>query len=191
MVRELVTYCNGRPQALIVSGDRMGRPDMVEAGTRSLNWLLGAPSPTAVRGDRLQRILRTRRARDLDQQPVEARGIVSACSTRTRGWRQAMVDAARWAFNWFLEKITCSIGLPLRQAVVTGCTPTVPINQGAEATLSFLLALHEVRTMAALDAGRMAQAVLDVPGIRRHCRPSMKPPHGYETLFLRHAGNPF
>ena len=40
-----MTYCNGRlSQALIVSGDRMRRPDMVEAGMRSLDWLLSVQS---------------------------------------------------------------------------------------------------------------------------------------------------
>ena len=38
---DVVTYCNARlPQALIVSGARMHRPDMIEAGMRSLAWLM-------------------------------------------------------------------------------------------------------------------------------------------------------
>ena len=55
-----VTYCNGRlSQALIVSGDRMDRPDMLEAGMRSLDWLISVQSsrrPT-VCGHRIQRVL--------------------------------------------------------------------------------------------------------------------------------------
>ena len=40
-----VTYCNGAlSQALIVSGDRMHRPDMVDAGMRSLDWLMSVQS---------------------------------------------------------------------------------------------------------------------------------------------------
>ena len=36
-----VTYCNSRlSQALIVSGDRMDRSDMLDAGMRSLDWLI-------------------------------------------------------------------------------------------------------------------------------------------------------
>ena len=36
-----MTYCNARlPQALFVSGSRMHRPDMVDAGARALRWLV-------------------------------------------------------------------------------------------------------------------------------------------------------
>jgi hypothetical protein len=40
-----VTYCNARlPQALIVSGSRMHRKDMTDAGMRSLEWLMSVQS---------------------------------------------------------------------------------------------------------------------------------------------------
>ena len=40
-----MTYCNGRlSQALIVSGDCMRRPEMVDTGMRLLDWLLSVQS---------------------------------------------------------------------------------------------------------------------------------------------------
>ena len=59
-----VTYCNARlSQALIVSGARMHRTDMVDAGLRSLDWLvsLQLSHGRRFRADRLQRIPFTRR----------------------------------------------------------------------------------------------------------------------------------
>jgi glycosyltransferase involved in cell wall biosynthesis len=156
---ESVTYCNGRlAQALIVCGERMYRPDMVDAGTRALEWLVSVQSspdkqfaPIGSSGFYVRGATRA----TFDQQPVEASAMVSACleAYRVHGDQQ-WLDRARWAFKWFLGEN--HLQQWLFDPSTGGCRDGLHIdranqNQGAEATLSFLLALHELRTVAVLD----------------------------------------
>jgi glycosyltransferase involved in cell wall biosynthesis len=154
-----VTYCNARlPQALIVSGTAMGRDDMVAVGTRALDWL-GALQHTpdgyfAPVGSNGFYQRGTSPAR-FDQQPVEACGMVSACLAAHR-----ITGEARWsryassAFSWFLGQNH------LQQAVYDASTggcrdglhaDRVNENQGAESTISFLLALWDMRSAERVD----------------------------------------
>src|SRR5688572_82726 len=153
-----VTYCNARlSQALIISGDRMHRRDMVEAGVRSLDWLVSLQSSpdkqfAAIGSNGFYERGAARAA--FDQQPVEASGIVSACldAYRVTGderWR----TRGRWAFNWFLGENHLQHWL--YDPSTGGCRDGLHVdrpnqNQGAEATLSCLLALHEIRAPEAL-----------------------------------------
>jgi hypothetical protein len=144
-----VTYCNARlPQALLISGAAMGRPDMVEVGTRALEWLGalqhtpdGYFAPVGTNGF-YQRGTASAR---FDQQPVEACGMVSACLDAHRITGDAHWGGyARSAFAWFLGQN--HVQLPLYDAATGGCrdglhADRVNENQGAESTLSFLLAL--------------------------------------------------
>jgi glycosyltransferase involved in cell wall biosynthesis len=163
-----VTYCNGRlSQALIVSGDRMHRTDMVEAGMRSLDWLISVQSSA----DRQFAAIgssgfyeRGASPARFDQQPVEASAMVSACldAYSVHGDRRWLTQA-RWAFNWFLGENHLQHWLfdPLTGGCRDGLHPDRPNqNQGAEATLSFLLALHELRTITALDVPGVPAQVL-------------------------------
>ena len=153
-----VTYCNGRlSQALIVSGDRMHRTDMVEAGMRSLDWLISVQSSpdrqfAAIGSSGFYE--RGASPARFDQQPVEACAMVSACldAYRVHGDNRWLVQA-RWAFNWFLGENHLQHWL--FDPSTGGCRDGLHVdrpnqNQGAEATLSFLLALHELRTTTAL-----------------------------------------
>jgi glycosyltransferase involved in cell wall biosynthesis len=156
---ESVTYCNGRlSQALIVSGDRMGRPDMVEAGMRSLDWLISVQSSpdkqfAAIGSSGFYE--RGASPAMFDQQPVEACAMVSACLDAYRVHDDPRwIRQARWAFNWFLGENHLQHWL--FDPATGGCRDGLHVdrtnqNQGAEATLSFLLALHELRTTTALD----------------------------------------
>jgi hypothetical protein len=155
-----VTYCNAQlSQALIVSGDRMQRGDMVEAGMRSLEWLVslqtsadGYFAPIGSNGFYVRGGSRA----DFDQQPVEAGALVSACLEAHRvNPDGAWLTRARWAFNWFLGENH------LRQWLFDpsngGCRDGLHAdraneNQGAEATLSFLLALQDLWTESATGA---------------------------------------
>lgn len=149
-----VTYCNARlPQALIVSGTAMGREDMVAIGTRALDWL-GALQHTpdgcfAPVGSNGFYVRGTTPAR-FDQQPVEACGMVSAALDAGR----ATADA-RWsryatsAFSWFLGQN--HLQQDLYDGSTGGCrdglhADRVNENQGAESTISFLLALRDMRS---------------------------------------------
>src|SRR6185503_9809603 len=156
---ESVTYCNSRlSQALIVSGDRMDRSDMLDAGMRSLDWLISVQSSpdgqfAAIGSSGFYE--RGASPASFDQQPVEASAMVSACldAYRVHHDRRWMMQA-RWAFNWYLGENHLQHWL--FDPATGGCRDGLHLdranqNQGAEATLSFLLALHELRTMTALD----------------------------------------
>jgi hypothetical protein len=154
-----VTYCNARlPQALIVSGTAMGRPDMVAVGTEALDWLAslqhtpdGFFAPVGSNGF----FRRGTAPAQFDQQPVEACGMVSACLDAHR-----ITGDARWsryassAFQWFLGMN--HLQQMMYDAATGGCrdglhADRVNENEGAESTLSFLLALVDMR--AAEPAG--------------------------------------
>jgi glycosyltransferase involved in cell wall biosynthesis len=165
-----VTYCNGRlSQALILSGDRMRRQDMMDAGIRSLEWLISVQSSpdrqfAAIGSSGFYE--RGASPARFDQQPVEACTIVSACldAYRLHGDRQ-WLSQARWVFNWFLGENHLQHWLfdPLTGGCRDGLHADRPNqNQGAEATLSFQLALHELRTMTALDVQGVPAAALQV-----------------------------
>jgi len=153
---ERVTYENARlSQALIVTGARMERRELVTVGLASLTWLsqiqrseTGDFAPIGSNGFYPKNGVRAA----FDQQPVEAYAMVSACLEAQR-----VTDDARWgsdarrAFDWLLGQN--HLQLPLYDAVTGGCkdglhADRVNENQGAESTLSFLLALLEMRSDA-------------------------------------------
>lgn len=148
-----VTYCNARlPHALIASGARMGDEEMVAAGLQSLGWLAsiqeskeGYFSPVGSNGF----FVRGKTRAWFDQQPVEASGMVSACLEAGRVTLDARWGAcAERAFNWFLgqNELQQSLYDPATGGCRDGLHPDrVNENQGAESTLSFLLALGEMR----------------------------------------------
>lgn len=148
-----VTYCNARlSQALIVSGTRMHRTDIVDAGVRSLDWLVsrqvspeGDFAPIGSNGF----LVRGGVQAPFDQQPVEACTVTSACLAAygVNGDAEWMARGAR-AFDWFLGQN--ALQQWLYDPATGGCrdglhADRVNRNQGAEATLSFLLALCEMR----------------------------------------------
>ncbi len=151
---DCLTYSNARlSQALIVSGTRMEHEEMTAAGTRSLRWLVdiqcsedGYFAPIGSNGF----YRRGARKALFDQQPVEACAMVSACleAGRVTGDGQ-WAHHARRAFSWFLGQN--HLQQSLYDAATGGCrdglhADRVNENQGAESTLSFLLALAEMRS---------------------------------------------
>jgi glycosyltransferase involved in cell wall biosynthesis len=149
-----VTYSNARLcQALIVSGARKGDAEMTAAGLRSLGWLVemqrspeGYFAPIGSNGF----LERGHEPAAFDQQPVEACGMIAACleAGRVTGdprWSQH----ARRAFLWFLGQN--QLQQPLYDPLTGGCrdglhADRVNENQGAESTLSFLLAMPAIRS---------------------------------------------
>jgi glycosyltransferase involved in cell wall biosynthesis len=164
-----LTYCNARlPQALLLSGARMGREDMVAAGLRSLEWLLsvqrsadGYFAPVGSNGFYLKDASKA----EFDQQPVEASGTISACIDARRVTNdERWVAHARRAFNWYLGQN--QLQQTLYDATTGGCRDglhpdRVNENQGAESTLSFLLALLDMRSADRLAEGRVAPVSVD------------------------------
>ena len=154
---DILTYDNARlPQALIVSGKQLGDREMVAAGLESLRWLNelqrseeGYFAPVGSNGFYPRHGQRAR----FDQQPLEACATVSACLdawrvTGDQDWTHEM-----WrAFSWFLgeNELHASLYDPTTGGCRDGLHPDRPNeNQGAESTLSFLIALAE---MGALDS---------------------------------------
>jgi glycosyltransferase involved in cell wall biosynthesis len=152
----VVAYGNARlPQAMLLAGSACGNERMLSAGLDSLEWLMemqrcptnGHFVPVGSQGFYRQGGEQAR----FDQQPVEAAGAVSACLqayrvTGDQGWR----DAAWSAFNWFLGDN--DLQLSLYDSETGGCRDGLHPdranqNQGAESTLSFLMALLEMRSL--------------------------------------------
>jgi hypothetical protein len=148
-----VTYDNARlPQALILSGSAIGNQEMTATGLSCLAWLAkiqrsqeGYYAPVGSNGF-------YPRAADkalFDQQPLEACGMVSASfdawrCTRDPRWAAEM----RRAFLWFLghNQLRCSLYDPATGGCRDGLhADRANENQGAESTLSFLLALTDMR----------------------------------------------
>jgi glycosyltransferase involved in cell wall biosynthesis len=153
---DVVAYGNARlSQAMLLVGSACADDRMVSVGLESLDWLMetqrcetnGHFVPIGSQGFYRQGGEKAR----FDQQPIEAAGAVSACLqayrvTRDRRWR----DRAWLAFNWFLGDNDLQV--PLYDSVTGGCRDGLHPdranqNQGAESTLSFLMALLEMRSL--------------------------------------------
>lgn len=149
-----LTYSNAvLAQAVIAGGRSMANTSMTEAGLASLRWLVDVHRDTP--GGHFVPIgsngfyTRTQERARYDQQPVEAKCMVSACleayqTTQDRHWH----EEARWAFAWFLGQN--DLHLSLYDSFTGGCRDGLEVdrlneNQGAESTLAHLQALLELR----------------------------------------------
>jgi len=156
---EVLAYDNARlPQALLLTGLSTGKPAYVEAGLRSLHWLMtlqtapeGYFRPIGTRSFGEQRTP----PREFDQQPLEAAATISAClaAWRTDGNAVWRADAAR-AFAWFLGDNDLSA--PLVDTETGSCRdglhPDRPNeNRGGESVVSYLLGLAEIRQLTRMS----------------------------------------
>ncbi len=153
-LEDRLTYENPRiSQALLASGAGMGDEEMTAAGLRSLSWLVqiqtsdeGYFAPIGSNGW----YVRGGPKAAFDQQPVEACAMVAACLLAQRVTHDDTWDEhAQRAFDWFLGQN--QIRQPLCDATTGACRDglhpdRLNENQGAEATVSFLLALLEMRS---------------------------------------------
>jgi hypothetical protein len=152
----VLAYGNARlPQALLLVGSACSDDRMVSAGLESLDWLLemqrceanGHFVPIGSQGFCHQGGEHAR----FDQQPLEAAGAVSACLQAYRATGDGRWRREAWsAFNWFLGDN--DLQLPLYDSVTGGCRDGLHPdraneNQGAESTLSFWMALLEMRSL--------------------------------------------
>jgi glycosyltransferase involved in cell wall biosynthesis len=154
-----LAYDNARlPQALIVTGVATQTPGYVEAGLRSLRWLMTLqttsmghfrPVGTASFGE-LRKFPRA-----FDQQPVEATATIAACLV---AWRAD--DDTEWktiamkVFSWFLGSNDLSVALtdPETGSCRDGLHPDrANENCGGESVVSYLLALAEIRQLARVN----------------------------------------
>jgi glycosyltransferase involved in cell wall biosynthesis len=155
-----LAYDNARlPQALIITGVSTGTSTYVEAGLRSLRWLMtrqatpaGLFRPVGTESFGEKRKL----PRAFDQQPLEATATISAClaAWHADGDAEWRVDAER-VFSWFLG--SNDLSLPLVDLETGSCRdglhPDRPNeNRGGESVVSYLLSLSEMRQVARLSA---------------------------------------
>jgi glycosyltransferase involved in cell wall biosynthesis len=151
-----LNYANGKlPHALLLSGHRMQRNDMIDMGLNSLKWLLAIQTednhfvPIGSNGWYEKGGPRAR----FDQQPVEANAMVEACVeafnvTRDKSW----FDNAVMCFNWFLGHN--DLNMPLYDPKTGGCrdglmADGINQNQGAESSLAWLLSLMTLQKLYA------------------------------------------
>jgi glycosyltransferase involved in cell wall biosynthesis len=163
---EGLSYDNARlPQALIVTGIATGARAYIEAGLRSLRWLMtlqttptGLFRPIGTDGFADTRTL----PQPFDQQPLEATATISAClaAWRADGDIEWQTDAAR-SFAWFLGDNDLS--LPLVDPETGSCRDGLHSdrrneNRGGESAVSYLLGLSEIRHMARQSESRLRYA---------------------------------
>ncbi|MFC1781811.1 glycosyltransferase family 4 protein, partial [Planctomycetota bacterium] len=151
-----LNYANGKlPHALLLSGHRMQRNDMIDMGLLSLKWLIAIQTqdnhfvPIGSNGWYKKGGPRAR----FDQQPIEANATVEACVeafsiTRDKFW----LNNAVMCFNWFLGHN--DLNLPLYDAKTGGCRDGLMAdgmnqNEGAESSLAWLLSLMTLQKLYA------------------------------------------
>lgn len=153
---DVLAYSNARlPQALLMCGQRSSDAAMLAVGLEALAWFVskqccetkGHFVPIGSQGFYRKGGEKAR----FDQQPIEAGATVSACLQAFRA-----TDDDRWlkeawsAFNWFLGDNDLQI--VLYDSSTGGCRDGLHPdraneNQGAESSLSFLMALLEMRLL--------------------------------------------
>jgi glycosyltransferase involved in cell wall biosynthesis len=151
-----LSYSNARlSQALILAGWNGKNRRMVEVGCESLKWLaakqhrddnhvfvpIGSTGFFAMGKEKAR----------FDQQPVEACATIAACLEAYRVTGESLWLEEAWsAFRWFLGENDLQV--PLYDAATGGCRDglhpdRVNENQGAESTLSFLMALLDMQAV--------------------------------------------
>lgn len=150
---DVLAYDNARlPQSLIQTGLATCTASYIDAGLRSLQWLMSLQTTSSghfrpVGSKSFGKIRQKPEA--FDQQPVEAAAAISACIAASRAENGVKwTDGAMRAFGWFLgandlnaalidfDTGSCSDGLH---------SDRLNENKGAESVLSYLLGLVEIR----------------------------------------------
>ncbi len=156
---EGLAYDNARlPQALIQTGIATQTPDYIDAGLRSLRWLMTQqttptgqfrPVGTSSFGELRQP------PRAFDQQPLEATATIAACLTAWRAdgdleWKAIATNV----FAWFLGRNDLSVSLvdPETGSCRDGLHPDrANENRGGELVVSYLLGLADIRQLARVN----------------------------------------
>jgi hypothetical protein len=156
---EGLAYDNARlPQALLLTGLATQTSEYLDAGLKTLRWLMtqqttiaGHFRPVGTAGFGEQR----QRPRAFDQQPVEATATIAACLAAWRADGDAEWKAmARRAFAWFLGSNDLSAALvdPHTGSCRDGLHPDrANENRGGESVVCYLLGLAEIRQLARVD----------------------------------------
>jgi len=149
-----LTYCNGRlPQALFEAYERIRDEDYLQVAKDSFNFILkvqmsnGMFAPIGNNGWYKKGGLRA----IYDQQSVEASCMAETALAAFRATHNSNFrTAARTIFAWFLGKNTQGVRVynPNTGGCYDGITPEgLNLNQGAEATVTYLLARLDLETI--------------------------------------------
>jgi glycosyltransferase involved in cell wall biosynthesis len=162
---EQATYENARlSQALLVCGSRLRNEEMLTTALRSLDWLVSVQTTDGcfapIGSDGFYQ--RGQPPAAFDQQPLDACAMVSACLAARRATHDdRWLLHARAAFGWFLGQN--HLQRMLYDTATGGCRDGLHPdraneNQGAESSLSFQLALLEMREIELAPAVRLVAA---------------------------------
>ena len=161
-----LSYSNARlSQALILAGWNSKNSRMIAVGCESLKWLVAEQHrddahvfvPIGSGGFFAEGKDKAR----FDQQPVEACATAAACLQAYRVTGDSCWLEEAWsAFHWFLGENDLQV--PLYDAATGGCRDglhpdRVNENQGAESTLSFLMALLDMQAVEPPTGGHLNQ----------------------------------
>ena len=163
-LEDVLTYDNGNlAQALLVTGATLKDKRMMSTGLEALEWL----TEVQMRDGRFVPVGNDgwyrrdgRRAR-FDQQPIEAQSMIEAyvaAHTVTGDTRWA--DLAYQVFQWYLGQNDLNVPLyDLKTgACYDGLGPEGPdLNQGAESTLVWLLALTDMHRLRAAPSTTLSE----------------------------------
>lgn len=155
-LEDVLTYDNGKlAQALLVTGELLADKRMISAGLEALEWL----TEVQIRDGRFVPVGNDgwyrrdgQRAR-FDQQPIEAQSMIEAyvaAHTVTSDTRWA--ELAYQVFQWYQGQNDLNVPLYDLQtgACYDGLGPEGPnLDQGAESTLVWLLALTDMHRLRA------------------------------------------
>ncbi len=160
-MEDRLAYANARiPQALMLAGEILDRPDLVALAVSSLTWLLqgqrtpsGQFSPVGAAGASKAEFGTVQ----FDQQPIEASSTLAACLTAYRITNQRrFLEGAERCLAWFTGEN--ALGLPVANVETGGCadgliSTGVNQNQGAESTLAYLASVVEIKALSASPLG--------------------------------------
>jgi hypothetical protein len=186
-----LTYANARvPHALLLSGQWMYRPEMIETSLRALDWLARIQtSPQGhfvpVGNDGWHG--RGRAKARFDQQPIEAQAMIDASIeafnvTRDERWRQLAV----MCLEWFLGRN--DLRASLYDHATGGCRDGlypegVNQNEGAESTLAWLSSLL---AMQAAGASSPAAEVLAKTPVEQSQEEKPEAPNPKSEVISKH-----
>jgi len=159
-----LAYDNARLcEALIRTGICTENVDMIDAGLRSLDWLMAIQKAPAGHFRPVGSMtFGSGRVPPLpfDQQPVEAAATIAAClAAHGAQPRAKWVTEARGAFDWFLGQNDLS--MPLVETASGSCRDGLHPdraneNRGAESVLSYLLGLTDMHILEQASAVALA-----------------------------------
>lgn len=166
-----LTYDNAKlAHALINTGESLNDRQLTDLGLETLDWLIGQQmsesayfQPIGTNGF----YRRGSKRAYFDQQPLEAQGTVSACLSAYRATKDtSWIKRANKIFKWFTGNN--DLGLSVYDPQTGGCrdglhVDRVNMNQGAESTLAYLMALTELHlSQKELSRNEEARATLSL-----------------------------